>query len=244
MIATGIIPEGAPIELIEGYLVAKDRGRGPGMAHGEPHALAVSSTYETLFVAVAPKWVVRSQLPITLGALEVPGGSAPEPDAVVARGPRTRYTDHHPGPKEVRLAVEVSGSTLAYDRSVKGRLYALAGIPVYWIVNLVDRRLEVYTRPNSLAGRYPAHKSLAGRTSCAPVAQGPSAHVPGERFLALTLGVCEPNDDRAEGPKPPPPPGCGPVLLRSGLQPGITKTRTRRGMKWRPGSYSGYRSIT
>lgn len=161
MIAAGILTDGAPIELIEGYLVAKDRGRGPGMPHAEPHASAVRNLNELLIQTLTPSWVVQCQLPIALGPVDEPGGSAPEPDVTVAIGPRRRYTDHHPRPKEIRLVVEVADSTLAFDRRVKARLYAGAGISNYWIVNLIDRQLEVYTRPEAAGQRYRSRKVLA-----------------------------------------------------------------------------------
>ena len=181
MIAAGIIPEGAPVELIEGYLVPKDRGRGPGMPHGEPHACSITYLADSLVPALAPRWVVRVQLPINLGDLEAAGnGSSPEPDVAVVRGPRKRYKDHHPGPRETRLAVEVSDTTLAYDRNVKGRLYAAAGISVYWIVNIPNRQLEVYTRPNTLACRYLSHKVFG---------EGESVHLRLPRTEVLTFRV-------------------------------------------------------
>src|SRR6476646_2413621 len=66
MIETGILAEDAPVALLEGYLVAKDRGKGSGMGHGHAHAAGVSSLYRLLFIALSHGWVVRSQLPITL----------------------------------------------------------------------------------------------------------------------------------------------------------------------------------
>jgi Uma2 family endonuclease len=155
MVETGIVGEDTPIEFIEGYLVAKDQGRGPGMGHGPAHALAVSNVSELLTVVLAATYAVRCQLPVTLPPEAVPRtGSEPEPDLVVADGPRVRYSDHHPGPAEIHLIIEVADSSLAYDRTAKARLYALAGVPLYWIVNLIDRRLEIYADPDNNLGRY------------------------------------------------------------------------------------------
>ena len=86
-------------------------------------------------------WYVDSQEPITLATSE------PEPDGVVVRGPSDDYADRHPGPRDVALVVEVSDDTLARDRTLKKRVYAEAGIPTYWILNLVEGKLEVYTAP-------------------------------------------------------------------------------------------------
>src|SRR5262249_7326492 len=71
--------------------------------------------------------------------------SEPEPDLVVARAPGTRYLTVHPEPKEIALVIEVSDTTLTEDRDAKGRLYARARLPVYWIINLPESKVEVYT---------------------------------------------------------------------------------------------------
>src|SRR5262249_15648256 len=71
----------------------------------------------------------------------------PEPDITILRGDRRDYLERHPGPDDVSLVVEVSDSTLRRDRGLKKRIYARARIPVYWIVNLIDNQIEVYTEP-------------------------------------------------------------------------------------------------
>src|SRR5207249_258912 len=86
-------------------------------------------------------WVVRIQMPVTLDTSE------PEPDIVLARGPEREFANRHPAPADVVLVVESSDSTLTYDRSVKGPAYARNGLPEYWIINVVDRRVEVFTDP-------------------------------------------------------------------------------------------------
>ena len=130
----GIITKADRCELIHGLIVEKPR-------INPPHATAVSKLTRRLFGLVGDDSVIRIQLPITLS------DSEPEPDVVVAAGTDDDYTDAHPGPKEVRLAVEVSDSSLADDQGVKLAMYAAAKLPVYWIVNLVDGRVEVYTNP-------------------------------------------------------------------------------------------------
>ncbi len=162
MIELGIVPEDSRYEFIEGYVVAKDRGRGPAMGHGMPHASSVSRLTTLLIQAFAGLSVVRPQLPITLPPRDgSSAGSEPEPDAVVAEGRPDRYLDHHPGPAEIRLLAEVADSSLKYDREEKGRLYASAAIPLYWTVNLVHRQLEIYTDPDPSAGRYRSTEVLA-----------------------------------------------------------------------------------
>ena len=161
MIASGIVGEGAPVEFIAGYLVSKDRGRGYGVTHGPTHASAVQEIYDQVRAALPRPIVVRSQLPITLGPADLPGaGHEPEPDLSVARGPKSRYRDHHPGPSELLLVAEAADSSLTADRRSKAGLYASAGIAPYWIVNLVTRQLEVYTNPNPVTGQYDSREVL------------------------------------------------------------------------------------
>jgi Uma2 family endonuclease len=74
--------------------------------------------------------------------------SEPEPDLVVARGNPRSYLRRHPQPGDIGLVVEVAESTLAGDRVDKTRIYARALLPIYWIVNLVDFQIEVYTSPS------------------------------------------------------------------------------------------------
>ena len=79
--------------------------------------------------------------PITLG------DSEPEPDVMMVRGDTRQYRDRHPGAEDVALVVEVADSTIERDRGIKKEMYARAGIPVYWIINLVERLIEVYEEP-------------------------------------------------------------------------------------------------
>ena len=79
--------------------------------------------------------------------MRIPDYNEPEPDLSVVRGESDDYTDHHPGPADIALVVEVADSSLSRDRGEKRDNYARAGIPVYWIVNLVGRQLEVSSNP-------------------------------------------------------------------------------------------------
>jgi Uma2 family endonuclease len=135
MIDTGVLMSGEPYELLEGHLVHK-------MSRGSPHDWAVQILTKRLVRMMSDDWDVRSQCAITL-----PTGSEPEPDVALVRG-RTNYRDHHPGPTEIGLVVEVSDSSLAIDRHDKARIYARESIPVYWVVNVVDKVIEVYTQPS------------------------------------------------------------------------------------------------
>jgi Uma2 family endonuclease len=135
MIAAGILPEGEPIELLEGYMVLK-------MSRGTPHDEALDFLDELLNPMIPAGYHYRSQRAITLS------DSEPEPDYAVIRGPRVHGRGRHPLGSEVALVVEVSDSSLAIDRHDKTRVYARAGIPVYWVVNVVDKVIEVYTQPS------------------------------------------------------------------------------------------------
>lgn len=161
MIEAGVVGEDDPVELIDGYLVAKDQGRGPGMGHGPTHAAGLRQTFDLLKAILGGNWVVQSQLPITLGMASGLGGREPEPDVTVAEGPRQRYATHHPDPSEIRLLVEVADSSLTIDRTVKAPLYAAAGIERYWIVNLVDRQIEVYADPDPATSQYGSREVVA-----------------------------------------------------------------------------------
>jgi Uma2 family endonuclease len=88
-------------------------------------------------------WHVRSDSPVRL-----PPDGEPEPDHCVVRGVERDYSVRHPDPPDVGLLVEIADSSLAADRQM-AVTYGASGIPVYWIVNLVDRQIEVYTGPKS-----------------------------------------------------------------------------------------------
>jgi len=137
LIETGFLGPGDKVELLGGQLCVSE-------PQNNPHATAISLGLEALRQALAPGWHVRVQLPIALD-----DESEPEPDlAVVSGGPRD-YADH---PSRPALLVEVSDASLALDRGHKGSLYARARLPEYWIVNLVDRVLEVGREPGLEAG--------------------------------------------------------------------------------------------
>ena len=134
MLDAGILQSDDPIELLEGWLVYK-------MAKNPPHPVAVK-LLEIAFAKIVPEgWFVRQQDPITFEESE------PEPDIAIIVGTVRQYVERHPIPAEVALIVEVSDSTLERDRDVKQRIYARGRIPFYWIINLVDEQIEVYSAP-------------------------------------------------------------------------------------------------
>jgi Uma2 family endonuclease len=134
MARAGILDEDAPVELLEGWLVQK-------MTNYPPHVLAARLVRQALQNLISSRWFVASQDPITLA------DSEPEPDVAIVRGTLRDYRERHPGPQDVALVVEVADTSLRQDRGTKKRIYAGAGIGVYWIVNLKARAVEVYTEP-------------------------------------------------------------------------------------------------
>jgi Uma2 family endonuclease len=143
MIEAGILSEHDRVELLEGVIVEK-------MTHNPPHDGTVLLVQTVLLTLLPADWVLRVQSAITLADGE------PEPDLAVARGPVRRYVRAHPGPRDLALVIEVAEATLLQDQTDKARTYARARIPVYWIVNLINRRIEVYTQPRG--GRAPAYR--------------------------------------------------------------------------------------
>lgn len=135
LIEIGFLTEDDPVELIEGYLVMK-------MPRNPPHDSTLHRLSTRLTRAVPPGWQVRCQMAVTLDESE------PEPDLALVRGGDNAFDTSHPGPSDIALVIEVADTTLPGDRADKGRIYARAAIPEYWIVNLQDRVVEAYTRPS------------------------------------------------------------------------------------------------
>ena len=134
LIAAGILPEGAPIELIRGLVVTK-------MAKNDPHIFAARRLGDRLRPMLPPAWLVQSQDPIVLA------DSEPEPDQSVCLADVLEALGRKPLANEVALVAEVADSSLPIDRGVKKAMYAEARIPVYWIVNLVEFCIEAYADP-------------------------------------------------------------------------------------------------
>jgi Uma2 family endonuclease len=129
----GILDENDRVELVAGEIVTK-------MTQKSPHATAVSLGLAALQPVAGARFHVRVQLPLALDP-----DSEPEPDLAIVAGQPRDYRDAHP--TSAVLVVEVSDTSLAFDRTWKMSIYARAGIPDYWIINLQDRLLEVYREP-------------------------------------------------------------------------------------------------
>jgi Uma2 family endonuclease len=119
-------------ELIEGEIVVLSPQK---FEHGQV-ADRVTEILRSIFGA---DFWVRMQLPLDLGAK-----SEPEPDVSVVKGRREDYHEH---PRTATLIVEVSDTTLAFDRGEKARVYASAGIADYWVLDLVHRQIHIYREP-------------------------------------------------------------------------------------------------
>ncbi len=162
MVAAGILTPDDRVELIDGEIVTRT-------PQGSAHATSVSLVQEALRSAFGTGAHVRTQLPLAIGPT-----SEPEPDAAVVVGPPRAYREAHP--QSALLVIEVADATLDYDRETKGSLYARAGLPDYWIVNLQDRVVEVHRDPVSdpqapFGWRYATRERFGPADAIAPLAR-------------------------------------------------------------------------
>jgi Uma2 family endonuclease len=173
LIEIGFFQPGDPIELIGGELMVAE-------PQGAEHYTAICKTARALEAAFGPGWNVRTQGPIGLDE-----ESEPEPDVAVVPGTLDDYSREHPS--RPVLTVEVSESSLGIDRRRKGSVYARAGLTDYWVLNLVDRVLEVYREPVAdsaapFGWRYSHAEVLGADAHVAPLA-APAASIPVSRLL-------------------------------------------------------------
>ncbi|HUG94262.1 MAG TPA: Uma2 family endonuclease [Planctomycetaceae bacterium] len=134
MIAAGVFGPDDRAELLDGWVI-------PKMPHNPPHDATIQVAEDALRQALSTGWRVRVQLAMTTD------DSEPEPDLAVVRGHVRSYSQRHARPADIGVVIEVADSTLLQDRSVKGPLYARARVAVYWIINLIDESVEVYSDP-------------------------------------------------------------------------------------------------
>jgi Uma2 family endonuclease len=173
LIECGVLHEDESVELIGGELIVAE-------PQGAAHYTAIVKTTRTLAAAFGDGWHVRSQGPIGLD-----DDSEPEPDVAVVPGSPDDYSRAHPS--RPVLTVEVAESSLAGDRQRKGSLYARAGLADYWVLNLVDRVLEVYREPAPdpaapFGWRYTGCEVLDASARVTPVA-APAASIAVSRLL-------------------------------------------------------------
>jgi Uma2 family endonuclease len=134
LMEAGIFSEPEKVELLEGLMV-------PKMTRNARHDLALELADEVIRPLLPADWRLRVQ-----SALVTPD-SVPEPDIAAVRGHARSRGGRHPRAQECGLLIEVAEASLDRDRTDKGRLYANAAIPYYWILNLIDNCLEVYSQP-------------------------------------------------------------------------------------------------
>lgn len=134
MVRAGILTADDPVELLDGWLVTK-------MPKSPRHTMVTRLVAWGLEPLLPTGYFLSTQEPLTTETSEL------EPDVMVVRGEIADYAERHPQGRDVALVAEVSDATLARDRSVKRRVYARSLVPTYWIINLVDNRVEVYRDP-------------------------------------------------------------------------------------------------
>lgn len=134
MFESGLLPDAEHSELLEGWIVTK-------MVKNPPHEVALVLTQRELNSVIPAGFHLRNQ------ASTRTGDSVPEPDLSVTRGDPRDHLKGHPTSGDTPLVVEISDTSLRQDRTIKARVYARAGISVYWIVNIIDSQVEVYSDP-------------------------------------------------------------------------------------------------
>lgn len=135
MVDAAVFDPKDPVFLWRGRLVRK-------MTKKQPHNIALAELNTILCRMVPAGWHVRPEQPVRFD-----DDSVPEPDLTVVRGASRDYPKLPPTPRDVALVIEVADSSLAVDSGELRRAYAAAAIPIYWLWDLVDRRLQVYSDP-------------------------------------------------------------------------------------------------
>ena len=160
----GVLRPEHRVELLEGWIVEKMNQR-PG------HGFVVRMLDNWLQSNVPEGWITQCQLPITLT------DSEPEPDLAVVQGTHHDFRNRHPGGHDCRLLIEVADTSLPKDRG-KAAIYAAAGVPEYWIIDLNDDALVRMTRPSgasysesiTLVSNDEVETQIGGRVLCLSLA--------------------------------------------------------------------------
>ena len=161
MVSAGVFHPEDRLELINGEILEMT-------PQSRTHATAVCLVDEVLSSVYVRGFTVRVQVPMALGE-----SSEPEPDVAVVRGRPRDYLACHP--TVAVLVVEISDSSLRYDREHKQRLYAASGTPEFWILNLVDYRLEVYRDPDQEREAYQSCTVLTHDDTVSPLTRPDAA---------------------------------------------------------------------
>ena len=167
LVAAGVLQPDDHVELLEGIIVAEP-------PQDPEHASGTMAADYALRAAIGDRGLIRIQLPLVLGPY-----SAPEPDVAVVAGRLGDYVKSHP--TTALLVVEIARTSLPKDRLSKSRIYAVAGIPEYWIVNLPERCVEVFRKPDLALAVYADRHSAVGGAAIDLVA------LPGTRVAVVDL---------------------------------------------------------
>lgn len=138
----GLLSAEERTELIDGHITVM-------AAKGTPHVTALHLLANALREQLGRSALVRTQDPIYLDEF-----SEPEPDLAIVQGAVLDYVEQHPRPEQIYLVAEVADSTLKQDRDVKDKIYARAGIPEYWVLDLKHRQLHLFRDPATDGYRY------------------------------------------------------------------------------------------
>lgn len=168
MADAGILAPDERVELIDGEII-------PMSPIGDRHAYSVDELNELLITRLGGRARIRSQNPVRMGsAKEV------QPDISILRIRDDSYVSGHPSSDDVLLLIEVSDSTLDYDREVKLPMYAAAGILETWIANIPGRQVEAYSEPS--VGEYLNRRVFGQGESVSPLAF-PDVSIPVSRIV-------------------------------------------------------------
>ncbi|MBD2328555.1 Uma2 family endonuclease [Alkalinema sp. FACHB-956] len=155
MSEVGILAPNERTELIAGHITLM-------VAKGTAHVTSLHLLANTLRDLLGSTALIRTQDPIQLDDF-----SEPEPDLAIVKGNILDYADHHPCPRDVLLVVEVADSTLKQDCEIKDKLYAQAGIPEYWVLDLKNRQLHIFRNPTATS--YTSHLILTEPNEVSPL---------------------------------------------------------------------------
>jgi Uma2 family endonuclease len=156
MAEVGIFRPDERVELLDGQIIDM-------AAKGTAHSAAMTRLERLLRNRLGDRVLLRLQDPIELNDF-----SEPEPDIAVVQFHPLDYEDHHPTAAEVYFLIEIADTSLKYDRTVKAPVYASSGIPEYWVLDVIARKLHVYRLPT--ADRYQSETTLAEDASVSPIA--------------------------------------------------------------------------